>query len=60
MIPVVVNQHFYYRKERGGGGQRVMIGIIIEENVYNYGRPLTHIYLYVYFVISLSGWGACF
>ncbi len=25
---------------RGGGGQRVMIGIIIEENVYNYGRPL--------------------
>ncbi len=26
---------------RGGGGQRVMIGIIVVENVYNYGRSLS-------------------
>ena len=38
---MVANQHFYYRKGREGGGQQVMIGIIIEENVYNYGRPLS-------------------
>ena len=32
---------FYYRKEGEGGGQKVMIGIIIGENVdNNYGRPL--------------------
>ena len=30
----------YYRKRGEGGGQKVMIGIIINENVDNYGRPL--------------------
>ncbi len=32
---------FYYCKKGEGGGQKVMIGIIISENVDNYGRPLT-------------------
>ncbi len=32
---------FYYRKKGEGGGQKVMIGIIISENVDNYGRPLS-------------------
>ncbi len=31
---------FYYRKMGEGGGQKVMIGIIISDNVDNYGRPL--------------------
>ncbi len=35
----VIFQHFYYRKRGEGGGQKVMIGIIISENVDNYGRP---------------------
>ena len=32
----------YYHKGREGGGQRVMIEIIISENGDNDGRPLTH------------------
>ncbi len=32
---------YYYHKGREGGGQRVMIGIIISENDDNDGRPLT-------------------
>ncbi len=31
------NKIIYYRKEREGGGQRVMIGIIIEVNDDYYG-----------------------
>ncbi len=34
---------FYYRKKGEGGGQKVMIGIIISENVDNYGRPLSYL-----------------
>ena len=33
---------FYYRKRGEGGGQKVMIGIIISENVDNYGWPLNY------------------
>ena len=36
----VVHQYFYYRKERGRGSKSY--GIIIEENVYNYGWPLNY------------------
>ncbi len=32
---------FYYRKKGEGGVQKVTIGIIISENVDNYGRRLT-------------------
>ena len=32
---------FYYRKKGEGGGQKVIIGSIISENVDNYGRPLS-------------------
>ena len=32
---------YYYHKEREGGGQKVMIEIIISENDDNDGRPLT-------------------
>ncbi len=32
----------YYRKGREGGGQRVMIEIIISENDDNDGRPLSN------------------
>ncbi len=38
------NFYSYYRKE-GGGGQRVMIGIIIEVNDDNCGRPLTYLFM---------------
>ncbi len=31
---------FYYRKKGEGGAWKLMIGIIISENVDNYGRPL--------------------
>ncbi len=41
-----VFQHLYYHKRGEGGGQKVMIGIIISENVDNYGWPLTTIFLY--------------
>ncbi len=33
-------QNFYSRKKGEGGGQKVMIGIIISEDVDNYGRYL--------------------
>ncbi len=31
---------FYYCKKGEGGGQEVMIGVMISENVDNYGRTL--------------------
>ncbi len=39
---------FYYHKKGEGGGQKVMIGIIISENVDNYGWPLRY-YLHTYY-----------
>ncbi len=36
---------FCYRKKREGGGQGVMIGIIIRENVYIYGWALNKNYI---------------
>ncbi len=35
---------YYYHKVREGGGQRVMIEIIISENDDNDGRPLKYIF----------------
>ncbi len=39
-ITNVRSQHFFFIQRGEGGGQSVMIGIIIRENVYNYGQPL--------------------
>ncbi len=35
--------HIFTIVQRGGGGQKLIIGIIISENVDNYGEPLTFI-----------------
>ncbi len=43
----------YYRKGRGGGGQRVMIEIIISVNDENDGRPLNYNLLLSVFVETL-------
>ncbi len=42
----------YYHKGREGGGQRVMIEIIISENDDNDGRPLT--FMDTFYILLLS------
>ena len=37
----MIKRRISYCKRGEGGGQKAMIGIIISENVDNYGRPLT-------------------
>ena len=54
-----VTKWWYYRKRGEGGGQKVMIGIIIEVNDANSGRPLSQKKENSPLGLNLQMWGRC-